>query len=240
MPFAELSIVRPTNGQVFVQSAQSSLAVEFEGSEPSEINRTPLFFRWYSSLNTAADARVHRYSVNEAALTSPSEVYSYSNIPMGSHVIAFAASDQPSEANILNSVYGGATGGANKDGNGYLIHVLKANILSPDDGATVSTGFEFKAEAPWAWKDLDYQKYNGLRYRWKFDPLPANRPTLDFPSPDMTFHDANATKNTPAMLVFKPVFPPTAIGAYKVTLYVQGMVDSQVKGEATDRREISI
>jgi hypothetical protein len=100
----------------------------------------------------------------------------------------------------------------------------------------VSTGFEFKAEAPWAWEDTDYQKYNGLRYRWTFEPSTPNRPTLDFVSPDMSFH--KATANTQATLVFKPVFPGTAIGAYTVKLYV--LVDSQLKGDATDERRISI
>lgn len=242
MAFVELRIVRPTNGQIFVQPPSDDLRVEFEGQGPSEIDGIPLFFRWYSSLNTAADARVPRYSLNVAALGSANAIYTHPAMPMGSHILTFAACDQRSEADIQQATLGGVTGGAKKIADrivGHVIHVLKARILAPENNGSIARGFEFKAEAPWAWGNADYQKYNSLRYRWRFEPLTANQPAFDFVPPPKRFDEGTASN--PPQVVFQPSFPPGKVeGDYRLTLHVQCFEDTQVKREATDTRPIKL
>jgi hypothetical protein len=242
MATIELRIVRPTNGQIFVQPPSGDVSVEFEGQGPSEIEGTKLFFRWYSSLNTAADARVSRYSLNVAALGSANALYTHPAMPMGSHIVTFATSDQVSEADIYRATVGGVTGGAKKTADrivGHVIHVLKARILVPEPNASIARGSEFKAEAPWAWGDTDYQKYNRLRYRWRFEPRTASQPVFDFVGPNMRFD--KGTASNPPQIAFQPSFPPGKVeGDYTLTLYVQCFEDMLVKGEATDTRSIAL
>lgn len=242
MASVELHIVQPTNGQIFVQPPSANLNIQFEGQGPSEIDGIPIFFRWYSSLNIEADARTPRYSLNMAALDSATTLYTRPTLPMGSHIIAFAACDQRSEADIQHATVGGVAGGAKEMADrivGHVIHILKARILLPQQNANIARGFEFKAEAPWAWGDTHYQKYNSLRYRWHFEPLTVNQPAFDFVAPTMRFD--KGTASDPPQVVFQPSFPPGELeGDYTLTLYVQCFEDSQVKREATDTRSIAL
>ncbi len=242
MAAIKLRIVRPTNGQRFVQPPSGNLNVRFEGQGPSEIDGIPIFFRWYSSLNTAANANVPRYSLNVDPLDSADALYTHPALPMGSHIIAFAACDQRSEADIQHATVGGVTGGAKETADkivGHVIHVLKARILAPEPNASIARGFEFKAEAPWAWGDTHYQKYNSLRYRWHFDPLTANKPAFDFVAPTMRFD--KGTASDPPQVVFQPSFPPGRLeGDYTLILYVQFLEGMQVKDEATETRSIAL
>lgn len=244
MASVELQIVRPTSGQIFVQLSSGGGSVEFEGQGPSEINSKRLFYRWYSSLNTDANANKHRYSLNNGALPSAETIYTHAEMPMGSQIIAFAACDQESEADIQQATIGGVTGGAKEEGNtivGHVIHVVKANILSPRKGETISDGFELKAEAPWAWEDTSYQKYNKLRYRWEFKRPTSNQLVFDWVAPDMRFEEKSASN--PPHVVFK-FHPPSDLekveGDYILTLHVQCVEGTKVRGEATDRRTITL
>lgn len=194
---------------------------------PPELNGVPLFYRWYSSLFPAVE---NRYSINVAALSSPSAA-SFA-LGMGSQSITLAVSDQSGEdQNAQNAAqHGGVAGG--KDS--LLVHVFKANILSPLNGANLNrAGLKLTAEAPLKWysrleesnpftPDAEYHQVNRLRYRWVFTPegADAGRPTLTLiPTLAEITYD-NPPPASPR-LNYSPALPAEAAGAYTLTLFVE-------------------
>lgn len=173
----DLTILSPANGAVF----KDGDLVSFVGqaSVPQGMQGLSLYFRWYSSLRRLvkdAQDKVSQFSVNTAALTDASAPFA-ATLPMGSHVITFAASDQAQEADIAQSRHGAAAGGVNLKGVGHVIHVLKASIVAPtDSGAMVTPATRFQAEAPWPFEDDGYQRVNKLEYTWVFDPISGGLP----------------------------------------------------------------
>jgi hypothetical protein len=219
-----LQISAPTPNTAF----SGAPTVSFAGTAaiPPELNGVPLFYRWYSSLFPAVE---NRYSINAAALSSPAASFP---LGMGSQSISLAVSDQTGEdQNAQNAAqHGGVTGGKQN----LVVHVFKANIFSPADGALVSrTGLKLTAEAPLKWysrlensdpftPDADYHQTNRLRYRWVFTPegAPVGRPTLELiPTLAEITYD-NPPPASPR-LNYSPALPAAVDGKYELTLFVE-------------------
>ena len=213
---------------------------------PPELAGVPLFYRWYSSLYL--DATQGQYSMNLDALTEVGAPFD-AELAVGSHVITFAASDRAGEtdADFQAVQRGGVTGGLEGDGR-CVIHVFKAQILAPLGGNVARSGLTVDAEAPAVWASSadgqppytlneDYQAYNRLRYRWRFEPngAPAGRPVREFtPAPeDFGF----APETDPARLTFQPALPAAATGSYRIVLFVEDALD---QGLAQERHEVTV
>lgn len=175
----DLTIRKPANGAVFLHSDQ----IEFKGHADAspELAGVQFHYRWYASLRELAkDAQgtVSQFSINPSAHTDAGTALSTS-LPMGSHVVTFAASDQAQESDLKNAHHGGVTGGVNLQGLGHVIHVLKANIVAPTGTTPISVtpGTRFQAEAPSSFEEDSYQLVNGLYFKWKFDPIPGGAAT---------------------------------------------------------------
>jgi len=230
MTAISLQISAPSHNAAF----NGAPMVSFAGtaSVPAELTGTPLFYRWYSSLFPALE---NRYSINVAALGSPAASFA---LGMGSQSISLAVSDQAGEdQNAQNAVqHGGVAGG--KDS--LLVHVFKANILAPANGAVVSrAGLKLTAEAPLKWysrlkdtdpftPDAEYHQINRLRYRWVFAPqgAPAGRPIVSLVPTLAEISYDNPPPASPR-LNYSPALPAAASGAYLLTLFVEDSDTSQ-------------
>lgn len=227
MAFIKLGIETPNNDAAFTGIP----TVTFQGRTmvPAELPTVPLYYRWYSSLNT--DVREEKYSMNNNALTAAEEVYTQPGMGMGSHVITFAVSDRQGETDDdFNRIqHGGVTGGLIGE-HPCVIHIFKANIISPQDGGNVSrTSLVLKAEAPWAWSDPEYQKYNRLCYRWVLEPMgdPVGRPTVastKLGKDQLVFDNNSNIVSYP----FSPLLPATATGQYRISLFVVDKEDPEI------------
>jgi hypothetical protein len=211
-------------------------AVTFRGAVvelPDELSGVPLFYRWYSSL---FPAERDRYSINVAPLTEPTTPFDPS-LALGTHVITLAASDQLGEtpADQNATLHGGATGGSEGDGR-CIIHVFKANLVTPANGAVISrANATLEAVAPSKWgsrlnpgdpfqPNPEYHKHNRLQYRWRFEPIgaPAGRPIVDFiPSLAQLVFDPQHTPGPPVVLRYAGPLPAALAGAYTLTLHVE-------------------
>lgn len=250
MVAVDLRIVEPENDAAFTDSQ----AVTFRGAHPNpppELADVPLFFRWYSSLNP--DAKEGQYSMNVDALSDPSTPFPETPVPlgMGSHVITFAASDRAGEADadFEAARHAGVTGGLDGDAP-CVIHVFKASIVAPAGGNVDREELTVEAEAPPIWAtpvnnngdpsfelNEEYQKYNRLRFRWRFEPVgaPAGRPTREFiPAPaDFGFE----VELGPVRITYQPALPATATGRYRIVLFVEDSLD---QGLGRQRHEVEV
>lgn len=242
MAAVELRIVEPENDAAFAGSP----TVTFRGAFEKEPPDVPLFYRWYSSLYL--DATQGQYAMNVDALTEVEAPFD-AGLPVGSHVITFAASDRAGEtdADFQAVQNGGVTGGLVGDRR-CVIHVFKARVLAPLGGDVARAGLTVAAEAPavWAGSDdgqppytlnEDYQAYNRLRYRWRFEPIgaPADRPTLEYtPAPEDFGFDP---ETPPARLTYQPALPTTATGSYRIVLFVEDALD---QGLPQERDEVTV
>ena len=210
----ELRIATPTHGQSIIGTATVALQGELV-SRPAEIAGVGLYYRWYSSLH---DGTKDQMSINVAALTDPASVYSPA-LGVGTHVIAFAASDQFNEDQAAQNatLHGGVTGGSAGPAP-CVIHVLLARILKPAPGATLSKAATtpLEAQAPVQWADAEYVKTNRLAFGWRLEPTPADgRASGTLPAPvfDKTV--------TPPVLRFSGALPAAlGLGSYRLTLRV--------------------
>lgn len=218
-----LEITSPVDGQALVfgnPAPTVACSGRLSGTAPPG---TPLYFRWYSSLSKSAARDL--YSLNQPALTAADLPFTFAP-DIGSHVITFAASDRAGElaADLRVISHAGVTGGA-KGASRCLIHVYKAKILDLAAQAPRAT-VKLAAEAPWDWKGKGYQQHDRLHYRWVFEPdgAPAGRPTASFTPgrAGLTFR----AKRTPNRVSFHPALPATALGPYRVTLFVEAGVDA--------------
>lgn len=265
MDALKIRITSPVDDAVVIASARAPAPVTFKGelmSRPSALAAVPLYFRWYSSLNRRASKG--RYSLNQQALTSATSEHREDDLPLGSQVIGFAATDQLGESDPeIQAIRHGAYAGGDRQqpqppSQPCVIHVLRATIF--DLPAEVPRqGLVLKAEAPDAWKEPSYQAVNQLRYSWILSPappppgwspppqgLPPNRPSR------LTYvHDpsvqasswrfvARANPQKPALLVFTPALPPEAIGPYTITLEVADQRNPVPARRATDVRIIDL
>jgi hypothetical protein len=210
---------------------------------PAQLAGVALYYRWYSSLlDPGAAGQLYAAS---PALTEAGAVFSPGGpLPMGSHVITFAASDRAgeSDADLEAIAHGGVSGGSEGD-NRCLIHVFKANILAPTADDAPRAGLSLEAEAPLLWGSKiegsdspeyepngDYHAYNRLRYRWRFEPVgpPADRPTVEYaPDPAAVAFDP-ATDPVRVSYSPTPPLPATATGSYRILLYVEDALDAGI------------
>ncbi|MCP9835700.1 MULTISPECIES: hypothetical protein [unclassified Cyanobium] len=233
MDALKISIVSPDHDAVLI----APVNVIFKGREdhrPPSLAAVPLYFRWYSSLNRSANKG--RYSLNETALPFASSDYEESDLPLGSQVIGFAATDQrgESEAEIRAIRHGAYAGGDQTQQSPCVIHVLRATIVNPPladpPPAVPRQALKLQAEAPDFWDNPTYQAVNQLRYSWILSPapppagwtprwmpppqgLPANRPRLTFEH-DPSARDPSWQFTAPSqaerrgLLAFTPALSP--------------------------------
>jgi hypothetical protein len=214
MAAVELAISKPAHGTSIVGSA----AVDLQGllvSRPAEIAGVPLYYRWYSSLHAGTASQM---SINVAALADPATVYSPS-VGVGTHVLTFAASDQPNEdAAAQNATqHGGVTGGS-AGPTPCVVHVVLATVVKPAAGATLSRGGAntLEAQAPVQWDDAEYVKTNKLAFGWRLDPTPADGRASATLAPS-----AFDKSVTPAVLRYAGALPGAlGLGSYRLTLRV--------------------
>jgi len=240
-----LSIVEPAHNAAFTGVP----SVIFRGAVtqlPDEVVDVVFYFRWYSSLfsGSEADIEQERFAMNSVdgvVLTDAGSAYIPAQpLGVGTHVISFAATDQPDETSASQEAvqHGGVTGGSEGEGQ-CVIHVFKANLITPVAGAILSrANSTLEAEAPVAWgvesdgtgvyvPNADYRKLNRLQYRWRFTPVgaPPNRRPVNF-VPDVeewAFVPAE-TAGEVTRLRYQGPLPSTLNGGYSLTLHVE---DSQ-------------
>jgi hypothetical protein len=233
MSAVELQIVTPAHDTAIVGSPP----VTFKGAItplPEELAGVTLYYRWYSSLFPADK---DRYSIHPIALTNPGDPLVWTP-GLGTHVISFAATDRPGETEAdLDAVqHGGVTGGSEGDGQ-CLIHVFRANLVAPTDGAALNQAHStLEAEAPALWgrptdtegvyePNPDYHDLNRLLYRWEFVPLgaPVNRNTVNFiPALEqLTFDPEPNASLGPIVIRYQGALPAELNGQYTLTLHVE-------------------
>jgi hypothetical protein len=247
MAAVTLTIVQPAAEETVLRGTEANtvaLAGQIGGPLPDALERVPLFYRWYSSLFPAA---TDRYSMNEPALTSPSQPF-VTALRVGTHVITFAASDQNEETRLAqqNTRHGGVTGGAEGAGR-RIVHVLGATIVIPSpDGPTPilrKAGAKLEAEAPLHWgrkvgqsnafePNPDYHGLNRIRYRWRFTPrgAPAGRRAADLVP---TLQQLRFDPQGPLPVVrYDGALPGNLdTGDYTLTLRVEDSTDATVAHE---------
>jgi len=232
MSAVELQIVEPAHDKAFFGDASVTFRGAITLPLPDALAEVTLYYRWYSSL-FAGDATNNRFSINEVALTSPDSPHT-KELGVGTHVISFAAIDQPGEtaADLEAAQHGGVTGGSVGEGQ-CLIHVFKANIVAPLDGGTLHKATDaLEAEAPMAWgkpveedsgyePNLDYDKVNRLQYRWVLVPTgaPPGRHTITLIPTlvQLTFDP----ETDPVVIRYSGPFPADLDGNYTLNLYVE-------------------
>jgi hypothetical protein len=146
-----------------------------------------LRYRWYSSLHPL-EKNPTSYSLNATALAHPpAAIVEPSDVPPsplpdwwrslspGTHALTFAVSDQAGEDAAAQAAVrsGGVTGGAVGE-SACLVHVLRAQLLTPSAGATLAKRRStFEVGGPLLWCTPEYQNVNRLRYRFRFRPASA-------------------------------------------------------------------
>lgn len=245
MQAIELNIIEPQNNSFFI--APASVSFKGQSKLPDELLETPLYYRWYSSLFEASE---NRYSMNEVATTSAETLFTH-ELVMGTHVIAFAVSNVAGESadEFTTIEHGSVTGGA--EGNAQcLLHVLKANILLPQDLSTDinHSSVQLQAEAPAQWgraEDIhtgeapyiindDYQAVNRLQYRWVFEPEgePLDRPVFEFipTAEDLLFQpmDEDVADTVPTRVDWTVALTTDGVGLYKIKLIVEDSLNENM------------
>jgi hypothetical protein len=236
-----LSIALPAPGAVFEQPKTGQappVVFQATANVPSELAGVPTYFRWYSGLNRLsldADGNMSRFSLNETALTDAATPFSVS-LPMGTNVISLAASDRAAEAELENSRHGGVTGGVDKSGAGYVIHILKANIVSPTGSAPINVTHStpFQVEAPWPWDDeVQYKLVNKLRFSWLFVAMSGDQP--DPSRENLTvYQDRMTFKKSPPILELNPETYQHLHGRYRATLQVEAGMPPTIASDSID------
>lgn len=133
-----------------------------------------LYCRWYANFAKVDFSKPDKpqYALLNVSKPSDSHELTEQDYRMGSHLIVLAATDQPTETLaalelVRHSVVTGGKGGKDCAG-ACIIHIFKANILSPLDNATITGDkVDLIAEAPLLWCDPDYQNYNHLQFEWR-------------------------------------------------------------------------
>ncbi|ASC72326.1 hypothetical protein XM38_032830 [Halomicronema hongdechloris C2206] len=237
MASVQLAIETPKDGDRFSGNAP----ITFRGSItelPTELAGVPLYYRWFSSLFPAAE---DRYSINPTALSDPTQTYNPTTDGFtpgpGTHVITLGVSDQAGEDQAAQNAtqHGGVTGGAAGAGK-CVVHVLKANSITPQSGGSLSrTQGRLEAEAPLHWGRLksgstdefelnpDYHQLNRLRYRWRFEIRDRSGNAVVIPF-EPKFQDlAFDIKNSLPVVRYEGPLPLTQDGPYTLTLRVEDM-----------------
>jgi hypothetical protein len=245
----DMRIDQPDNQHVFIGTGtQPHVLVDFAGRALSSTHEpAPLFFTWYSSL--------------ESELGNAT---SLSNIPLhvGSHVITLMAKDKSDAGvpdNQLEALYKsvahiGAAGGPPPPappGNPCVIHVLIANMLAPDSATTTLSRSNplLEAQAPVQWANYvsgpspgyeglnpEYHAVNKIRYRWflqRTHPTPGPEFELDLQAYVATEIIPAASASEASRLRYIGDLSSVAVGEkYSVRLRVEDKENSSVGHQA--------
>jgi len=223
-----LQIIQPAHGAGFPAGVPITLRAALTGDPAG------LYFKWYSSLNPAANASHPELNTADHSLAILD--WSQALPEFGSHVLLIAAVDHDSDTGAVtrSAMAGGAPPEAPSP---CVFHRLVAQLRTPaTDGQVLSKSactVEFLAPARWAkenppasntWiADGDYQTINGISIRLRLAPvgppdaahtaeLPLDLATLPFfRADDKTWF--RRTGALPAHL---------AAGNYNLTLLVSG------------------
>lgn len=199
-----------------------------------------LHHRWYSSL---------------AAEIASSQVTT-ANLRVGSHVVTYSASDQDDHpeppqppATIYAAVeFMGYAGGkplaaADPDNpSPCVVHVLVANMLSPETSAVSRSAMDLRAEVPLQWanpanpseNDATYHEQNKLRYRWRFHNLSNSGPAdILIEEDQLQFHPSDGD-NEFAWLGYNGAINSLIVGdSYLLTLRVEHLDNPAQAHEST-------
>lgn len=161
-----LEILQPNQPDMSFVGSASALRLQGRVVD-SPIPAGNLFFKWYSSL--AGELIQHDGASN--TIFSPPQFAE--PLKVGTHAITYTCKDQkPDTETALQAVqHAGMDGGAPPDvSNPRLVTILTANLLAPNNGASMSrNAVQLIAEAPSAWSDnAGYQTYNTVAYQWRF------------------------------------------------------------------------
>jgi hypothetical protein len=177
MAAVAVSISRPGRDSVLVGDAPVSLqgAIAGEGTPK-------LYFKWYSTLPPpgSGDGVLNGPRDNPLDFRCP--------LTVGSHILTLAAKDVAEDtAEALSKVVhvGMAGGRGQGPDEAWLVHVLRATIVIPQQGAVRQLGnTTLAAEAPATWTKADYQEINRIAYRWQLTPqAPAVGPSAELSGP---------------------------------------------------------
>jgi hypothetical protein len=214
-----LEILEPANNANVV----GTNSVRLRGRQVST-GHSALFFKWYSSQvappsgSTDASIRVPAGGTDFDMTVA---------LPVGTQVITFTAKDQPGEsvAEMQNVLDAGMAGGPPAATAPCMIHVVRAGLLLPLAGATVSkAAATLELEAPPQWEDASFQEINQISFRFRFTPAgaPAGRPSADF-TPTLVFDN----DPPPAVLRFVGALPAgLGTGNYQLTLLAEKSGDN--------------
>jgi hypothetical protein len=227
-----VAILQPLHGSAVVGESAVPLVGQVTNLPP-ELAVTPLFFRWFSSL-FPAQAAPPRYSINDAALTTPAPAPTFApTLAVGSHVISLAASDQAGEDEAAQNAtaHGGVAGGGKEGPEPCVVHVFHAHIVMATVGAA---GLVLEAKAPLKWgtrasgagpftPDPGYHAENRLSYRWEFVPAgaPPGRATIQIvPTLAQLTFDPEHASGLPVLRYTAPL-PAGMTGGYTLRLHVE-------------------
>jgi hypothetical protein len=229
MTAVEVEIVQPADGATIVGASAVDL-IGRVGTLPAELSGVPLYYRWYSSEFPATEGH---FSLNDDALLDPALAYP-APLAIGSQAITLAASDQQGQDTTAqnDTRHGGVAGGA-KGPKRCVVHVFRAVLRRPAAGDTLSKAAStVEADAPLHWPDAEYQKLNRLRYRWRFEPDPADgRVAADL------IPAANALQlvfeNTTPVVRYDGPLPTLDLGGYTMLLRVEDVQNPAVGDTAS-------
>lgn len=238
-----LEITEPKHGTVFMGNAPVTFKGRLVGSAPG-----PVFYKWYlpDGVDTYTSAQV------TAALGT------------GTHLITFTAKDVPTDSkdDLAKAKLVLMTGGGPDLDTPCVIHVLYAQMIwssaAPYRLSKAGARLQALAAGKWGRKnnggydvDVDYQKINRLRYRWRFTPQgdPPNRksgeivPEDKTPLPFAVVDDANDIKDgqpvKKAVVYYQGALPADlSPGNYTLTLRVEDRQDSSKGHEVSQMVEI--
>jgi hypothetical protein len=224
MTAVEVTIVRPVDGAAIAGGAAVELTGRL-GAMPVELQGVPLYCRWYSSEFLATEGH---YSLNEDGLTDP-EVAFAAGLAVGSQALTLGVSDQPGQDTAAQNAtrHGGVAGGA-LGPKRCIVHVFRAVPRRPLAGGTLSKAAStLEADGPLHWHEPDYQAMNRLRYRWRFEPTPADgRRAADLvPAADAL--TADVTDGRPIVRYAGPL-PDLDLGGYTMRLRVEDLQNPAV------------
>jgi hypothetical protein len=229
----EVKIVQPSDGATFAGGSAVDLIGQV-GPLPPELSGVPLYYRWYSSEFAATDGH---FSLNDQALPDPAGHYSVT-LGVGSQAITLAASDQQGQDTAAQNAtrHGGVAGGA-KGPKRCVVHVFQAVPQGLPANHTLSKASStLEADAPVHWPDPDYQALNRLRYRWHFEPDPADgRVAADLVPSATALKQAFETvdqKKVPVVQYVGPL-PDLGLGGYTMQLRVEDLQDPTVGDTAS-------
>jgi hypothetical protein len=224
MTAVEVTIVGPADGATSVGGGPVALTGRL-GDRPVELADVTLYCRWYSSEFRATNTR---FSLNADALTDPEVAFS-AGLGVGSQAITLGVSDQRKEDKTAqnDTRHGGVAGGA-VGPKRCIVHVFRAVPRPPIAGEPLSKAEStLEADGPLHWPEPDYQAMNRLRYRWLFEPNPADgRKSGELvPAPDDLTADA---AGDPSIVRYVGPLPDLDLGGYTMRLRVEDLRDPAV------------